>query len=313
MKKILALLCIGVLTSVVLSGCSADPNDEISSESTFTAETTPQEEKANAPENGHSQFENQQSENIDVTIEPTLIYDANNIKATAHDLVRDASGYYYIDINIENNSENDIDWIVDYWTVNEINIPCSIMYTVNAGTKGETSYCILTSDLNNYGIETINTVQLHMYYDIDYQTQEYIDSEIITTSAGSDYELSIPIDMYTTIYDGNGLKLYFKDITDGDFYYPEDEESEYYTQANMWVHNDTDTSMYVYPQDVSHDGTMDYDNYTCYYVYPHSYSEIYIESYDDLRNASRITFDFAGFDFNTDNKIVNENITFNVN
>lgn len=299
MKKNIILICTCALVFTISSGCGTDqPATDVQTSDIFSVEVIEQEVSKPI-------FKG-------VTIEPTTVYDSNDIKAIAHDLVRDDYGYY-IDVDIENNSSNDIVWNIFYWTVNGINIPCYTCYSVAAGTSEETGYSISLSDLEECGIETINTVQLQMHYEIDNHTIEYISSDEIVTSAGADYNLPIPIDIYPKVYDENGIKIYLTGITDGEFYDPNDNDSEYYTQVNMWVYNDTNSSMYVYLPNSSHDGIADESYFNSFFIYPNSYSKIYAQSYDDLRNASTISFDFSGSDLNSDDEIIHANVTFDVN
>ena len=205
----------------------------------------------------------------EVTIEPTVIYDENDIKTTAVAFTQDYD-YCYLTLEISNNSAEDIDWSVRYVTINDCNVMCAMYCTVSAGATGVEDFWLSTEEMRAYGITEVNEIIAYCEYepvdDEDAKTV-YVEGPVIVTSAGAEFEISLPLEEYPCLYDDNDLKIYYTGVYsseyDGDL-------------AGLIFCNSSDTAMTVCPTDVSFDGTMNYDNFIAFTVYPQSYSSAYL-------------------------------------
>lgn len=225
-----------------------------------------------------------------IGIEPTVLYDDNDLIVTATDFAQDED-YSYLTLEISNNREEDIDWTVWNYTINGCNVSCATCCTVTAGATGSEEFWVSNEEIASYGITTINTISVHCEYNLtddDEGEGTYVDSPAIVTNAGTDYDLSIPLDQYTCIYDENGLQVYYSGIRKSDY----EEEGDL---AGLILYSSKDTTVSVCPEDVSFDAVMNYDNFYSFTVYPDSYSSAFLVG-GDLSGASEAKFKISCYD-----------------
>lgn len=278
-KKIVAALLIGTF---LISGCGASGSTESNQSNDVSAAS----ETSSSPETDTSDTKSSSS----VSIDPVTVHDADGITVTAQSLKKDSYGDYNLVLEVQNNSEQDIDFSVDAYTINQINITDFLSYPVSAGTTGKTEFTIYQSDLEKFNIQDINTIQLHMYTaDSDGYITQYFDSDLLTTSLGENYDFSLPLDSYDIVYDNNGLKLYNLNSI-------EHEEDDDYYYAEFILYNGNSQNLSAGPDNVAFDDVMNYDNGFSYDVYANSYSKFELCSTEPFDNISQITFDLCTWD-----------------
>lgn len=229
------------------------------------------------------------------SIEPTEIYNSDGLVVTASGIAVDNYGDYTVYLDIQNDSDTDVDWTVSDWTINGINISCATFNSVPASKSGTAEFPIYGDDLYRYGIEQINTIQIHSQI-VDpesYDVNGYTDSETIVTSLGADYDLSLPIEEYEKVYSDKNFDVYYVNIENME------DGSDYAAQANLLFYNHSEEQLNVYPEDVSFDDKMDYENYYSFSTYPESYTLVHLVSTNSLEAVSEAEFSALISDLNT--------------
>lgn len=233
--------------------------------------------------------------NRGITFDESVIYDENGIKAV---LTGISDGEYgkNLEITITNDSDRDIYWGVDYIMVNDITIVCAVTNPVPTGKTGHAEYPIEEGYLDRFGISDIHTLQLAC--DIsDGETSEntvYCMSEKIVTNLGPDFDLSLPIDDWEVVYESDTLKIYNTGIIE-----EAGEYDEFKSKVLLMCFNESDSLIAISPEDVSFDGTMDYNNYFSFSVGPESYGEFYLASGEDSNTKEEATFSLKVMDGET--------------
>lgn len=278
-RKLIAILLAGTF---LISGCGASGSGE-NNQSTDASAVS---EADNSSESNTEASKTPDSASID----PATVYDADGVTITAQSLKKDSYGDYNLVLDVQNNSDQDIDFSVDAYTINQINISEFLSYPVTAGATGKTEFTIHQSDLEKFDIQDINTIQLHMYIaGSDGYVLKYFDSDSLVTSLGDNYDFSLPLDSYDVVYDNNGLKLYNTKTVSH-----EDDDDYYY--AEFILYNGNDQNMSASAENVSFDDVMNYDNSYAYDVYANSYSKFELCSTEPFDDVSNVTFDLTTWD-----------------
>ena len=278
-RKLIAILLAGTF---LISGCGASGSGE-GNQSTDASAVS---EADNSSETNTEDSKIPDSASID----PVTAYDADGVTVTAQSLKKDSYGDYNLVLDVQNNSDQDINFSVDAYTINQINISGYMGYPVSAGSTGKTEFPIYQSDLDQFNIPDINTIKLHMYIaDSDGYVLKYFDSDSLATTLGDKYDFSLPLDSYDVVYDNNGLKLYnMKTVSH------EDDDDYYY--AEFILYNGTDQNVSSSAENVSFDDVMNYDNSCAYNVYANSYSKFELCSTEPFDDVSNVTFDLTTWD-----------------
>lgn len=278
-RKLIAILLAGTF---LISGCGASGSGE-GNQSTDASAVS---EADNSSETNTEDSKIPDSASID----PVTVYDADGVTVTAQSLKKDSYGDYNLVLDVQNNSDQDINFSVDAYTINQINISGYMGYPVSAGSTGKTEFPIYQSDLDQFNIPDINTIKLHMYIaDSDGYVLKYFDSDSLATTLGDKYDFSLPLDSYDVVYDNNGLKLYnMKTVSH------EDDDDYYY--AEFILYNGTDQNVSSSAENVSFDDVMNYDNSYAYNVYANSYSKFELCSTEPFDDVSNVTFDLTTWD-----------------
>lgn len=278
-RKLIAILVAGTF---LISGCGASGSGEgtPSTDASAVSET-----------DSSSETNTEDNKTLDsASIDPVTVYNADGITITAQSLKKDSYGDYNLVLDVQNNSDRDINFSVDAYTINQINISGYMGYPVSAGSTGKTEFPIYQSDLDQFNIPNINTLKLHMYIaDSDGYVLKYFDSDSLVTSLGDNYDFSLPLDSYDVVYDNNGLKLYNTKTVSH-----ENDDDYYYTEFILYNGNDQNISASA--ENVSFDDVMNYDNSYTYDVYANSYSKFELCSTEPFDNVSQITFDLTTWD-----------------
>lgn len=278
-RKLIAILLAGIF---LISGCGASGSGDNNQSTNASAVS----EADNSSESNTEDSKTPDSTSID----PVTVYDADGVTITAQSLKKDSYGDYNLVLDVQNNSDQDIDFSVDAYTINQINITEFLSYPVTAGSTGKTEFTIYQSDLEKFDIQDINTIQLHMYIaGSDGYVLKYFDSDSLVTSLGDNYDFSLPLDSYDVVYDNNGLKLYNTKTVSH-----EDDDDYYY--AEFILYNGNDQNMSASAENVSFDDVMNYDNSYAYDVYANSYSKFELCSTEPFDDVSNVTFDLTTWD-----------------
>ena len=230
-----------------------------------------------------------------VTFDESVIYDEDGIKAV---LTGISDGMYgkNLEITISNDSDKDIYFGVDYIIVNDITLVCAVTNPIPAGKTGNAEYPIDESNLERFGISDIHTLQLSC--DIsDMETNEntvYCMSEKIVTNLGPDFDLSLPIDDWEVVYESDSLKIYNTGLIE-----EASEYDEFKSKILLMCFNESDSLIAISPENVSFDGTMDYNNYFSFSIGPESYGEFYLACGEDANEKDEASFSLSVMDGET--------------
>lgn len=137
----------------------------------------------------------------EVTIEETILYDANDIKVTVTGFDSDALLGPELQLLIENNSAQNYVIQADYCVVNGYMIMDLLSADVAAGKKSNESMTFLSSTLERCGIDTITDIRidLKVISPDTYQTVFSMGEATLQTSAAG---------RYTQTYNDSGVELY---------------------------------------------------------------------------------------------------------
>lgn len=184
----------------------------------------------------------------DITIEETVIYEADGIKITATEYVSSWSGPE-IKMLIENNSDKDVLITDQMLSVNGYMMSSASLYAeVAAGKKANESLSFYSTDLRQAGIETVADVQFR----IDVSELESWDtlalSDLITlqTSAAG---LKQPVDdSGKVIYDSKDIKIVCQGLK---------QDVLWDGTLVFYIENNSGRDISVYTENVSINGFME--------------------------------------------------------
>ncbi len=133
---------------------------------------------------------------IDVTLEETVIFDQNDVKITAKEIVTDSIWGQGIKILIENNSSSDVAVGCDALAVNGYMVSDLMYETVTAGQKSNATINCLSSELEKAGITNIGEVDVWFYLSDDsyHRIYESEQPSVIKTSAYDSIDSSLEIE-----------------------------------------------------------------------------------------------------------------------
>lgn len=147
-----------------------------------------------------------------VTIEQTVLFDADGIVVTATGYEEGWMGPEIM-VLVENNTDKNVLVTTDSLSVNGYMLPYTSLYAdVAAGKKSNESISIMTSELEQSGIETISNLQFFIDISDADNWETLITSDLITlnTSAAG---LQQPVDdSGDVLYDSNGVKVVCKGL-----------------------------------------------------------------------------------------------------
>ncbi len=126
----------------------------------------------------------------EVTIESSVIYDANDIKITAKSLVFDNLLGPMLKVKLENNSDRAMQISTTNFSVNNLMVDALLYCELDAGGTEESEISIMQADLDKGGISVIQTIEFSIRaYDIKtYETIFQSEPLILKTSADESYE-----------------------------------------------------------------------------------------------------------------------------
>lgn len=251
-KKVLSLLVI--ISFAALAACGTPTTDQpkptppVSASGTTPSPTKPAEDtptQAADTTPATTQTPIPTPENI---LEESIIYDKNNITVTAKGLEEDSIFGPSIKILIENNSDKNITIQTRNESINGYMASFLFSADIVAGKKSNDTITLFSSDLKRFGIETIADIefQLHIFCSDDWETID--DSDIISlqTSASKSYTQQYD-DTGFIAYEGNGIKIIIKGISENELFGPE---------LITYIENNSDKPITVQVRDTSINGFM---------------------------------------------------------
>ena len=295
-KTLLALLL--VLVMVMATACSGG-EDEIKQPANVNGDSSV--DASNDATDGDTNDNDDSVTTDQITIAETVLYDANGIKVTATGYEEGWTGPE-IKILVENNSDKNALVTTASVSVNGYMMPYASLYAeVAAGKKANESLSIMSSELEQSGIDTLAELQFYIQLQ-DPETWETVDtSKLITlTTSAAPYEQPVD-DSGDVLYDANGIKIVCKGlkqdiIWDGTVvFYMENNSGK---AVSIYAEN---VSVNGFMQDVGlwsdlRDGTKLIDGMSMIDL-----SDIEIESIDQIKN---IEFNLRVVDANTWEDIV---------
>ena len=231
MKKrtIIALVAALVIGGTMFGGCGssdASVDKEISGSSSDSKKEEPKE----------------------VTVEETVLMDANGIKITVKGL---EDGLFGTDLKllIENNGDQNVTVQARNSSVNGFMVDTMMSQDVAAGKKANTTLTFSTSGLKDGNITTIANMEFSFHI-FDTETWDtYYDSEIILveTSAAENYTQTFD-DSGTEFYNANGIRIVGKGLSS--------EDSFFGPGLIVYIENETGQNITVQARDTSVNGFM---------------------------------------------------------
>lgn len=205
-KIFLALLL--VLVMVMATACS-DSGGELKQPANVNGDssaTSGNEGSGNSGNNGDN------ASNDEITIAETVLYEKDSIKVTVKGYEDSLFGPA-IKLLIENDSTKNILITSDSVSVNDYMMPTAALYAeVAAGKKANESLALMSSELDQSGIETIANIQFYLKVQ-DPETWEVVDTTDLLTLNTSAEGYEQPVDASgDVLYDSNGIKVVCKGL-----------------------------------------------------------------------------------------------------
>ena len=195
-KMLLALLL--ALVMVMATACSGSEDVKepasVNGDSSVTS--------ADAPADNDADSSNE-SDDVAITIAETVLYDADGIKVTA-------TGYEdgwmgpEIKVLVENDSAKNVLVTVDALSANGYMMPSASLYAeVAAGKKANESISIMSSELDQSGIEVLAELQFYIQISDSETWETLTTSDLLTlTTSAAPYEQSVD-DSGDVLYDSD--------------------------------------------------------------------------------------------------------------
>lgn len=209
---ILAVLI--VMIGAAASGCDSDEDLKKPSDvQTDSSVTAPKEDETAGTTAPADKEENEDPAPEQITIEETLLYDANGITITATG-VKDSLFGQEITLQIVNDTAKNVAVSSQYLSVNGYMMGTTGFYgQVAAGKKAVEPLTLYASELNEAGIETVAKIEfnIHIIDTDDYTTIDDSDLVCLSTSAGEDFVQPVD-DSGDLVYDDNGIRVICKGL-----------------------------------------------------------------------------------------------------
>lgn len=200
-KMLLALLL--VLVMVLATACS-DSGGEIKQPDNVNGDSS--------VNSGDNTGDNQQPENKEITIAETVLYEAEGVKITATGFEDGLMGPE-IKLLIENNSEKNALVTSEAVSANGYMMPLASLYAeVAAGKKANESLTLMSSQVEQAGIETLAELQFYLKIQDPENWDEIAKSDLITlNTSAAPFEQPVD-DSGDVLYDENGIMIVCKGL-----------------------------------------------------------------------------------------------------
>lgn len=182
-----------------------------------------------------------------LSVAETVLYDADGIVVTATGYEEGWTGPE-IKIRVENNSEKNVLVTTASVSVNGYMMPYASLYAeVAAGKKANESLSIMSSELEQSGIETLAELQFYLQIQ-DPETWETVaTSDLLTlTTSAAPYEQTVD-DSGDVLYDANGIKIVCKGLK---------QDIIWDGTVVFYMENNSGKAVSIYAENVSVNGFM---------------------------------------------------------
>lgn len=293
MKRIAVFL---LALCLILSGCGASPAETAPPNTSSATELVEQAETYSPI----TATETITTTSSNTTIRETVVFDNGDFKLTAKEI--DFSDEYYVKIKFlaENNSDANIIFNGNYFSVNGITMYCSFFIEVAAGKKANDYLEIDRDDMAAYGIVDIANITAQDTYIYNDDTSKVITHFRfeLSTSISDGYVQAIDRSGQT-IYDQNGITVKYRGIVPGQL---SGEELEFFVENNM------DSNLSIYVDNVSVNGFMVYGNMVAH-AYPGcvTYETVDFSSSDleenDIETIEEVSLSLYAYDQDANKKV----------
>lgn len=187
------------------------------------------------------------SSDEEVTIAETVLYEANGIKVTAKSLADGLLGTE-VKLLIENDSSKNILITSSSVSANGYMMPTAALYAeVAAGKKANESLTLMSSELDQCGIETLAEMQFYLQIQ-DPETWETIKTTDLITLATSATGYTQPVDdSGDVLYNENGYKVVCKGLK---------QDIIWDGTVVFYMENNSNKAVSIYAENVSVNGFM---------------------------------------------------------
>ena len=235
-KVLLALLLVFVM--VFATACGGD--GEIKQPANVNGDSS-------GETNGTGTSNDSSSSDEEVTIAETVLYEADGIKVTAKSL---ADGLFGTEVKllIENDSSKNILITSSSVSANGYMMPTAALYAeVAAGKKANESLTLMSSELDQCGIETLAEMQFYLQIQ-DPETWETIKTTDLITLATSATGYTQPVDdSGDVLYNENGYKVVCKGLK---------QDIIWDGTVVFYMENNSNKAVSIYAENVSVNGFM---------------------------------------------------------
>lgn len=242
-RKVLLALVLALV--MVMATACAGGEDDIKRPVSVNGDTSVTSENENA---GEAIGENKEDPvTTEITIAETVLYDANNIKVTATGYEDSWMGPE-IKILVENNSDKNALITAASVSANGYMMSSASLYAeVTAGKKANETFTILSSELEQSGIETLAELQFYIQL-LDPESWEIVDiSELVTlTTSAAPFDQPVD-DAGDMLYDSNGIKIVCKGLK---------QDIIWDGTVVFYMENNSGKAVSIYAENVSVNGFM---------------------------------------------------------
>ena len=241
-KVLLALLLAFVM--LFATACSID--DEVKAPANVNGDSSATNGDTGS-NNGNSGNNTESGSNQEVTLAESVLYDANGIKVTVKGLEDGFMGPE-IKMLIENDSTKNILITSDSVSANGYMMPGASLYAeVAAGKKANESLTLMSSELDQSGIETLSQLQFYLQIQ-DPETWDTIKTTnlITLTTSAADYVQPVD-DSGDVVYNDKGYKVVCKGLK---------QDIIWDGTVVFYMENTSGKSVSIYAENVSVNGFM---------------------------------------------------------
>lgn len=249
MKKNSKMLIALLLMLVMLTATACSSSDEVKEPASVNGDSSVVSNDEPADNNSEENEEESTEPDtaVEITIEETVLYDANDIKVTA-------TGYEdgwmgpEIKVLVENNSDKNVLITTNSVSINGYMMPYVSLYSeVAAGKKANEAISIMSSELDQSGIEVVAEMQFYIEVTDSESWDTLATSELLTLSTSvAPYEQPVD-DSGDILYDSNGIRIICKGLKQDIFW---DGTVVFYME------NNSDKAISIYAENVSVNGFM---------------------------------------------------------
>lgn len=249
MKKNSKMLIALLLVLVMLTATACSSSDEVKEPASVNGDSSVVSNDEPADNNSEENEEESTEPDtaVEITIEETVLYDANDIKVTA-------TGYEdgwmgpEIKVLVENNSDKNVLITTNSVSINGYMMPYVSLYSeVAAGKKANEAISIMSSELDQSGIEVVAEMQFYIEVTDSESWDTLATSELLTLSTSvAPYEQPVD-DSGDILYDSNGIRIICKGLKQDIFW---DGTIVFYME------NNSDKAISIYAENVSVNGFM---------------------------------------------------------